>query len=97
MAEQLDARAMLDTVVRAGKSAVHKLGAAPIERFIRAQPGIVGAVTISQLRSAGDVGASSGIVLFTAPYDAGAGPVTREPGPMPAGADRRGPPRWPGR
>lgn len=69
---------MLNSVISTGKSNVQKIGHAEILAFIQNQPGIVGEVRIDNLRGAGDVGASSGIVLFTVSYDAGQGPITRE-------------------
>lgn len=69
---------MVDSVIRTGKSAVKQLGGEDIRRFIQNQPGITGQVTIDRVRGAGGVGASSGLVLFSATYDAGEGPATRE-------------------
>lgn len=71
-------QSMLDTVIGAGKSAVHKLKIEDIQRFIENQPGVGGQVTISNVRGAGEVGASSGIVLFTAAYRDGSATVSRE-------------------
>jgi aminoglycoside phosphotransferase (APT) family kinase protein len=69
---------MLSSTINAGKSAVHQLGADEIQHFIQEQPGVVGRVLIENVRGAGAVGASSGIVLFTATYDIGSGSVTRD-------------------
>jgi aminoglycoside phosphotransferase (APT) family kinase protein len=69
---------MLNSVISAGKSTVRTIGAAEIERFIQAQDGIAGRVEISNLRTNAEVGASNGIVLFTANYDIGAGRVQRD-------------------
>lgn len=77
MPQTSDVRAMVSSVINAGKAAVHRVGAEQIQRFIEDQPGVRGLV-LGNVRGAGEVGASSGIVLFTATYDAGAGPVTRD-------------------
>lgn len=76
--DRRDARSMLDSVISAGKAAVHRVGAEQIMAFVRNQPGIVGEVVIDNLRGSGKVGASSGIVLFDATYDLGRGPLRRE-------------------
>jgi aminoglycoside phosphotransferase (APT) family kinase protein len=71
-------QSMLNTVISEGKSRVRSVSAAEIERFIRSQPGITGPVVISNVRANAEMGASNGIVLFTAQYDDGSGPVTRD-------------------
>lgn len=78
MSEADDTRSMIDSVVSTGKAAVHKVGGEQILAFIQNQPGIVGTVGIDQLRGGGEVGASSGIVVFSANYDLGQGPITRD-------------------
>ena len=71
------AQSVLSSVISTGKSNVRKVAAEDIRRFIQSQPNIVGQVTVSNARSNAEVGASSGIVLFTARYDTGSGPVER--------------------
>jgi aminoglycoside phosphotransferase (APT) family kinase protein len=73
-----DARSMLNSVINAGKAAVHKVDREQLLALIQNQPGISGPVAIDNLRGSGEVGASSGIVIFTATYDAGSGAVTRD-------------------
>jgi aminoglycoside phosphotransferase (APT) family kinase protein len=73
-----DIPSVVDSVISAGKSSVKRLGAEEIRRFMTHQPTIKGEVSMGELRGAGAVGASSGIVLFTATYDEGQGRVTRE-------------------
>jgi hypothetical protein len=73
-----DVQSMLSSVIGVGKTAVHKIGAAEIRRFIDNQPGIGGDVDATVLGDGGEVGASSGTVLFDATFDAGHGRVTRE-------------------
>ena len=73
-----DVQSMLSSVIGAGKTAVHKIGADEIRRFIENQPDIAGAVDVTVVGDGGEVGASSGTVLFDATFDAGAGRVTRE-------------------
>lgn len=65
------AQAVLDSVIEVGQSSRRTLGAAEIERFISSQPGVSGPVVISNVRGNAKVGASSGIVIFTAAYDDG--------------------------
>jgi aminoglycoside phosphotransferase (APT) family kinase protein len=77
MSENDDVRSMVSSVINAGKAAVHQVGAEQVQRFIESQPGVRNLV-LGNVRGAGEVGASSGIVLFTAHYDAGSGPVTRD-------------------
>lgn len=73
-----DPRALVDSVISTAKAAVLKVGGEQILGFIQNQPGIVGKVRIDGLRGSGEIGASSGIALFSASYDCGKGPVTRE-------------------
>ncbi len=73
-----DARSMLNSVISAGKAAVHHVGNEQLLAFVQSQPGIVGPVRLDRVGGASKVGASSGIVLFTATYDLGTGPVTRD-------------------
>ena len=77
-----DVQSMLSSVIGAGKNAVHKVGADEIRRFIEQQPNIGGEVDVTVIGDGGEVGASSGTVLFDATFDTGldTGPsrVTRE-------------------
>jgi aminoglycoside phosphotransferase (APT) family kinase protein len=73
-----DVQSMLSSVIGAGKIAAHKIGADEIRRFIENQPNIVGEVDVTVVGDGGEVGASSGVVLFDATFDAGQGRVTRE-------------------
>lgn len=73
-----DVRTLINSVISTGKANVQQIGHAEILAFIQNQPGLVGEVRIDRLRGAGEVGASSGIVLFTVSYDAGNGPQTRD-------------------
>ncbi len=74
----LDSHRALREVIGAGKAAVQKLGIEGIARFIARQPDVGGRLVLSNVRGAGDVGASSGIVLFTARYDGADGPLSRD-------------------
>lgn len=73
-----DVQSMLSSVIATGKTAVHQIGAQEIRRFIENQPGVAGEVDVTVVADAGEVGASSGIVLFDASYDTGQARVTRE-------------------
>jgi aminoglycoside phosphotransferase (APT) family kinase protein len=73
-----DVQSMLSSVIGAGKTAVHKIGAEEIRRFIESQPDVGGEVQVTVVGDAGEVGASSGTVLFDATFDAGHGRITRE-------------------
>ncbi|MCV7102830.1 phosphotransferase family protein [Mycobacterium palustre] len=73
-----DVQSMLSSVIGAGKNVVHKVGTEEIRSFIEHQPGIVGEVDVTVVGDGGEVGASSGTVLFDATFDAGQGRVTRE-------------------
>ena len=73
-----DVQSMLSSVIGAGKNAVHKIGTDEIRRLIENQPDIGGAVDVTVVGDGGEVGASSGIVLFDATFDTGKGRVTRE-------------------
>lgn len=75
---QYDPRSTLKSVIGVGKAAVTKVGVKEIGYFIEQQAEVRGNVTISNVDSAGDVGASSGIVLFTATYDTHAKKITRD-------------------
>ena len=77
-ADRGDTRSMVDSVISAGKAAVQHVGKDQILALIRNQPGIRGDVGISNIRGSGKVGASSGIVLFTASYDVGQGRIERD-------------------
>ncbi|MET0546997.1 MAG: phosphotransferase family protein, partial [Caulobacterales bacterium] len=69
---------MLSSIIQAGKSGVERLGADSIQRFLEAQPNVTGDVEILNMAHIGDVGASSGLVLFTARYETTSGPATRD-------------------
>lgn len=73
-----DAQSMVNAVIGAGKAAVDKVGAKEIRRFIENQPDVAGDVEVTVVADAGEVGASSGIVLFDASYDTGDARVTRQ-------------------
>jgi aminoglycoside phosphotransferase (APT) family kinase protein len=73
-----DVQSMLNSVIGAGKTAVQKIGADEIHRFIENQPNIGGDLEVTVVGDGGEVGASSGTVLFDATFDAGQGRVTRE-------------------
>lgn len=69
---------MLNSMIGAGKSVLQKIGAEEIQRFIERQDGVAGPVSVDNVRGGGDVGASSGIVIFTASYHTGDSLVTRD-------------------
>ncbi|MET0985410.1 MAG: phosphotransferase family protein [Steroidobacteraceae bacterium] len=69
---------MVDRVISTGKAVVKQVGAEHVRRFIENQPDVTGQVTIENVRGSGGVGASSGLILFSATYDADSGPVTRD-------------------
>jgi aminoglycoside phosphotransferase (APT) family kinase protein len=69
---------MLSSVIGAGKAAVLKVGADEIRRFVENQPDVAGDVEVTVVGDGGEVGASSGTVLFDASYDTSEGRVTRE-------------------
>ena len=73
-----DVQSMLSSVIGAGKDVVHKVGADEIRRFIENQPNVSGEVDVTVIGDGGEVGASSGTVLFDATLDSGQGRVTRE-------------------
>lgn len=73
-----DIQSMLSSVIGAGKGVVHKVGADEIRRFIENQPDVRGGVDVTVIGDGGEVGASSGTVLFDATLDGGQGRVTRE-------------------
>jgi aminoglycoside phosphotransferase (APT) family kinase protein len=73
-----DVQSMLSSVIGAGKVAVHKIGADEIRHFIANQPNVDGEVDVTVIGDAGEVGASSGTVLFDATFDSGQGRVTHE-------------------
>lgn len=77
-AERGDTRSMVDSVISAGKAAVHHVGVEQILALMRGQPGMRDDIHIENVRGSGKVGASSGIVIFTATYDHGQGRVTRD-------------------
>jgi aminoglycoside phosphotransferase (APT) family kinase protein len=73
-----DAKSIMDSVIAAGKAAVHNVGSEEIRRFIQNQPGITGQVRIDRHPDGAEIGASNGFVRFAATYDAGAGVLTRD-------------------
>lgn len=73
-----DIQSVLDSVIGAGKAAVHRIGADEIRQLMEHQPDIRGEVYIDITGDGGAVGASNGIVLFDAQWDSVDGPVRRE-------------------
>lgn len=73
-----DAQAMVNSMIGAGKEAVHRIGADEIRHFIENQSDVAGNVEVTVIGDGGDVGASNGIVLFDASYDTTQGRITRE-------------------
>ncbi|TAM65754.1 phosphotransferase family protein [Mycobacterium sp.] len=73
-----DVQSMLSNVIGAGKDVVHKVGADEIRRFIEHQPDVDGEVDVAVIGDGGEVGASSGTVLFDATLNSGQGRVARE-------------------
>lgn len=73
-----DAQSMVTSMIGAGKTAVHRIGAGEIRHFIENQPDVSGNVDVNLLGDGGDLGASNGIVLFDISYDTEQGRVTRE-------------------
>ncbi len=73
-----DVQSMLSSVIGAGKDVVHKVAADEIRRFIEEQPDVSGSVEVTVIGDGGEVGASSGTVLFDATLDSDRGRVTRE-------------------
>lgn len=73
-----DIRDVLHSMGSAGRSSIKRAGADEIRRLIESQPDIEGPVTINGVRGNDKVGASSGIVLFTAAYRGADGPVERD-------------------
>jgi aminoglycoside phosphotransferase (APT) family kinase protein len=73
-----DVQSMLSSVIGAGKTAVHKIGADEIRRFVCSQPDVAGDVDVTVVGNGGEMGASNGIVLFDARWDTAQGRVTRE-------------------
>lgn len=69
-----DIRSMLNSVIGAGKSVLKAMDLASVKAFIESQPEVIGPVSIDELQQSGDVGASSGIVIFAASLDRGDGP-----------------------
>jgi aminoglycoside phosphotransferase (APT) family kinase protein len=69
---------VLDSVISAGQASRKSVGIAQIERMIAAQPEVSGPVTVRDVRGTAKVGASSGIVIFTADYDDGRGRRARD-------------------
>lgn len=64
---------VLDSVISTGQAVRDRLDPAVIASFIAAQPGITGPVEITSVAGDSKVGASSGIVMFTAAFDDGSG------------------------
>jgi aminoglycoside phosphotransferase (APT) family kinase protein len=73
-----DVQSMLSSVIGAGKTAIHKIGADEIRRVIENQPSIGGDVDATVLGDGGEVGASSGTVVFDATFETVHGRGTRE-------------------
>ena len=73
-----DVQSMLSSVIGAGKTAVHKIGSDEIRRLLENQPAVGGQINVTVLGDGGEVGASSGTVLFDATFDTGQARVTRE-------------------
>jgi aminoglycoside phosphotransferase (APT) family kinase protein len=73
-----DIQSVLDSVIGAGKAAVHRIGAEEICRLMTSQPDIRGDVHIMVTGDGGAVGASNGIVVFDARWDSADGPVARQ-------------------
>lgn len=69
---------LLDAVIETGQASRRTVEAPEIERFIASRPDVTGPVTVRNLRGNAKVGASSGIVIFTADYDEGKGRQTRD-------------------
>lgn len=69
---------VLDAVISTGQSSRAGMDAAIIERFIAGQADVEGKVTVSNVRGNAKVGASSGIVIFTAQWDGEGGRQTRD-------------------
>lgn len=78
MATVADTQSVLDSVIATGQSSRKSVEIADIERFIAAQPDVGGAVTIGNVRGTAKVGASSGIVVFTAEYEGVGGRQKRD-------------------
>lgn len=76
--ERKDISSALDSAIGAGKSAIPKIGAQQISRFMESQSDIAGDVRILDLRGTGEVGASSGTAIFTASYRTAHETVTRD-------------------
>lgn len=64
---------VLDSVISTGQSVRARIEPETIAAFIAEQPGIAGPVEIVSVAGDSKVGASSGIVMFTAVYDDGSG------------------------
>ncbi|MBB3600592.1 aminoglycoside phosphotransferase (APT) family kinase protein [Mycolicibacterium sp. BK556] len=73
-----DIQSVLDSVIGAGKSAVHRIGADEVRRLAEHQVDVRGEVRITVTGDGGEVGASNGIVVFDAEWDSADGPVSRE-------------------
>jgi aminoglycoside phosphotransferase (APT) family kinase protein len=73
-----EVQSMLSSVIGAGKSAVLKVGADEIRRFVERQPDVIGDIEVTVVGDGGEIGASSGTVLFDTSYDTAQGRVTRE-------------------
>jgi aminoglycoside phosphotransferase (APT) family kinase protein len=70
---------VMGDVVSSSKKAYAAVDEANIKRFIEAQDDIAGEVCITNVRGGAEkAGASSGIVLFSAGFDEGNGPVNRD-------------------
>jgi aminoglycoside phosphotransferase (APT) family kinase protein len=69
---------VLDSAISAGQNSRKSVRVAQIERLIAAQPNVSGPVAVRDVRATAKVGASSGIVIFTADYDDGHGRQSRD-------------------
>ncbi|WP_285021528.1 phosphotransferase family protein [Novosphingobium sp. fls2-241-R2A-195] len=78
MSEAARTQDVLDAVIATGQSSRQSIDSATIERFIAAQPDVAGGVRVSNVRGNSKVGASSGIIVFTANWDSGAALVERD-------------------
>ncbi|VWX50210.1 phosphotransferase family protein [Novosphingobium sp. 9U] len=71
MAETARVQDVLDAVISTGQAGRQTMDLQLIEDFISAQPGVEGRASVGDVRGNSKVGASSGIVMFTAQWDDG--------------------------
>ena len=69
---------LLKSVISTGQSVREKVSIEDVRAFIEAQPEVLGQVVISDIRGASEVGASSGVLSFTAAYEENGGRVQRD-------------------